>query len=255
MIHLDHFPYTPVVLDPAGRIGLVMLASDYTIESELHALIGEFAGLGLYSNRIRNDDQVTPETLRAMAPRITSTVEDILPGGHLDVVAYACTSATMAIGEDEVFARIRAARPGTACTTPITGAMAAFAAFGARRVGVLTPYRGDVNEIVAAYITARGVEVPVFGTFNEESDAAVATISLDSVRAGIARLVEAATVDAVFVSCTSVRLAAHVAALEAEFGLPVTSSNHSMAWHAVRLAGVATARPELGRLYAHSLIG
>lgn len=255
MIHLDHIPYTAATLDPTGRIGLVMLASDYTIEAEMHALVGAFSGLGLYSNRIRNDDQVTPETLRAMAPRITTSVDEILPGGHLDVVAYACTSATMAIGEAEVFALIHAARPDAACTTPITGALAAFAAFGAHRVGVLTPYRTDVNEIVATFISARGVEVPVFGTFNEESDAAVATISLDSVRAGIGHLLDAAPVDAVFVSCTSVRLAAHVAALEAEFGLPITSSNHAMAWHAVRLAGVDTARPDLGGLYGLALSG
>ena len=250
MINIEHIPYEAAELDAAGRIGLVMLASDYTIEPELHALIGQFPGLGLASTRIRNDDQITPETLRAMAPRITQAVDDILPGGQLDVVAYACTSATMAIGEDEVFARIRQARPGVACTTPITGALAAFSTFGAQRIGVLTPYRTDVNEIVAAFIISRGFDVPVFGTFSEESDAAVATISAESVRRGIHRLLEAETVDAVFVSCTSIRLAAEVPALEAELGLPVTSSNHAMAWHAVRLAGVHTARPNLGRLYA-----
>ena len=250
MISIEHIPYDAAEVDAAGRIGLVMLASDYTIEPELHALIGEFPGLGIASTRIRNDDQITPDTLRAMAPRITEAVADILPGGHLDVVAYACTSATMAIGEEEVFARIRAARPGVACTTPITGALAAFAAFGAKRIAVLTPYRTDVNEIVAAFITSRGFDVPVFGTFSEESDAAVATISVDSVRRGIHRLLEAATVDAVFVSCTSIRLAGMVTGLEAEIGLPVTSSNHAMAWHAVRLAGVDVARADLGRLYA-----
>jgi maleate isomerase len=29
----------------------------------------------------------------------------------------------------------------------------------------------------------------------------------------------------------------------------VTSSNHAMAWHALRLAGIATCLPELGRLF------
>jgi maleate isomerase len=227
----------------------VMLASDYTIEAEMHSLVARAPGLGLFSNRIRNDDQITPETLRAMAPRITTTVDEILPGGQLDVVAFACTSATMAIGEAGVFERIHASRPGAACTTPITGALAAFSALGAERVGVLTPYRADVNEIVAAFLTDRGVEVPVFGTFNEESDAAVATISPASVRAGVLRLLDEAEVDAVFVSCTSVRLADQVGALEAEIGKPVTSSNLAMAWHAIRLAGHQGAITGLGRLF------
>jgi maleate isomerase len=54
----------------------------------------------------------------------------------------------------------------------------------------------------------------------------------------------------VFVSCTSLRLAEAVAEIEAELGKPVTSSNHAMAWHALRLAGVADALPQFGRLFA-----
>ena len=250
MIQLEHLPYeTDGGLAERGRIGLVVLASDHTIEAELHDLVARFPGVGLFGTRIANDDQITPESLRAMAPRITDATALLLPGTHLDVVAYGCTSASMAIGEDGVFERIRAARPNVRCTTPITAAFAAFRALGARRVAVLTPYRADVNRIVADYIQQRGIEVPVFGSFNEESDAAVAAISPSSIRRAVSQLSAAADVDAVFVSCTSVRLAADVAAIEAEIGLPVTSSNHALAWHALRLAGVTTAAPELGRLF------
>ena len=95
---------------------------------------------------------------------------DIISGSELDVVAYGCTSASMAIGEERVFEHIRSVRPGAKCTTPITAAFAAFRAFGAKRIGLLTPYRADVNRIVASYVTARGFEVPVFGSFNEENN-------------------------------------------------------------------------------------
>jgi maleate isomerase len=53
----------------------------------------------------------------------------------------------------------------------------------------------------------------------------------------------------VFVSCTSVRLAEAAEAIEAEIGLPVTSSNHAMAWHALRLAGIDEPMPQWGRLF------
>lgn len=250
MIMLDHLPFVADAgLAPAGRVGLIMLASDYTIEAEFHWLFNHVPTLGLYGNRIFNEDQITPETLRAMEPRITSTTAEILPGGELDVVAFACTSASMAIGEENVFGRIRAARPGVRCTTPITAAFAAFRALGAKRIGVLTPYRADVNRIVADYMIAGGLEVPVFGSFDEESDAAVANISPASISAGIRKVMDTADVDAVFVSCTSVRLAQAAAGIEAGIGIPVTSSNHAMAWHAIRLAGVETSIPELGRLF------
>jgi maleate isomerase len=56
-------------------------------------------------------------------------------------------------------------------------------------------------------------------------------------------------VDAVFVSCTSIRLVDAVAGIEADTGIATTSSNHAMAWHCLRLAGVEDTLPGLGRLF------
>jgi maleate isomerase len=247
---IENLPFeTDGGIAPRGRIGLIVLASDYTIEHEWRQIFSAVPGAALYHSRIYNDNQITPETLRAMEPRIRDCAGVFLPGAKMDVIAYGCTSASMAIGEERVFERIREARPGVACTTPITAAFAAFRAFKAKRIGVLTPYRADVNQIVADYIRGRGFEVPVFGSFNEESDAVVASISPASIRAGVQRLADEGGIDAVFVSCTSVRLAEAAADIEAEVGLPVTSSNHAMAWHALRLAGVNDQLPEFGRLF------
>jgi maleate cis-trans isomerase len=38
----------------------------------------------------------------------------------------------------------------------------------------------------------------------------------------------------VFISCTAIRSAGVIAALEAELGLPVLTSNQAMVWHALR---------------------
>jgi maleate isomerase len=107
--------------------------------------------------------------------------------------------------------------------------------------------------IVADYIRARGFEVPVFGSFNEQDDPTVARITPQSIRRGVSVLLETAKVDAVFVSCTSVRLAEAARSIEEETGIPVTSSNHAMAWHALRLAGVTDLMPQWGRLFEAQL--
>lgn len=254
MLLIEHLPFeTDGGIAERAALGLIVLGTDYTIEHEWRFILQSLPGVALYQSRIENDPVITPETLRAMEPRITHCTDIILPGAKLDVVAYGCTSASMAIGEEKVFENIRAARPDVECTTPITAAFAAFRAFGAKRIAVLTPYRADVNVIVADYMCARGFEVPVFGSFNEENDGIVAAITPQSIRSGVERLIAARDVDAVFVSCTSVRLAEHAAALEAEIGLPLTSSNHAMAWHTLRLAGIDDALPQYGRLYGLGL--
>jgi maleate isomerase len=235
-----------------AALGLIVLATDQTLEHEARRLL-DLDGVALYHSRIANDPQITPESLRAMAGRITAAAALLLPGMPLDVIAYGCTSAAMVIGEAEVAALIRAARPGIACTTPITAAFAALQALGARRIALLTPYREDINHFMRSYIQERGVAVPAMGSFNEPDDSRAARIDATSIRSAALALGRHPEVDAVFVSCTSLRLIEALPGIEAELGKPVTSSNHALAWHCLRLAGIADRRPQLGRLYALGL--
>jgi len=232
-----------------AAIGLLVLATDQTMEHEFRHLI-RLRGVAVYGARLYNDNEVTPRTLRAMRDLIAPATELILPSMPLDVVAFGCTSASMALGEEEVFRQIRRARPDVACTTPVTAAFAAFKALGARRIGVLTPYAPEVNAVVRAYLDAHGAQVAAFATFDKRDDREAARISVDSIAAGIATLAHGTKLDAVFVSCTSLRLAEHVAAIEAEVGIPVTSSDHALAWHCLRLAGVNDTVEGAGRLFS-----
>lgn len=246
---VEHIPFkTDAGLAPKARIGLIVLASDNTIEHEFRQVF-TMKGVGLFESRIYNSTTITPETLAAMGPHITEAARLLLPGTDLDVIGYGCTSASMVLGEKKVAEQVKKAKPNAKVTNPITAAFAAFDAFKAKRIGVLTPYRADVNAIVQKYIEGKGYEVPVFGSFNEENDTTVANITLDSVRRGIDTITKRQKVDMVFVSCTGLRLVEVVRAIEAEVGLPVTSSNHALAWHCMRLAGLKQKRPELGRLY------
>lgn len=236
-----------------ARIGLVVLATDFTIEHEFRQIFDE-QETGLFTARILNEVNITPQTLSAMEARITDTVNLILPGETLDVVAYGCTSASMVLGEEKVFARINQSRPEAKCTTPATAAFAAFNAFEAERIALLTPYRSDVNHIVKNYIENAGFQVPVLGSFNEEHDPTVARIDAESILNAIDKLKKTGEFDAVFVSCTNVRLMDAVCDIEKNTGLPVTSSNHAMAWHAMRLAGDNRIMPQWGRLYEKKLL-
>ena len=120
-----------------GRIGLLALATDVNSEQDLRRMAPQ--GVEIFTNRITNANPVTLDNLRAMAGDVTRAARGILPGNRLDVLAYGCTSGTVAIGVAEVARLIRVARPGLPCTDPISAARAAFASFGARRLSLLTP--------------------------------------------------------------------------------------------------------------------
>lgn len=245
-------PALPFDLDDGvgfrAAIGLIVLSSDQTIEHEFRKLVG-LDGVALFQSRIKNDSRITPASLKAMEAGITNAVDVILPGMALDVVAFACTSASMVIGEERVFEQIRKARPDAKPTTPITAVFSALKAFEARRIALLTPYRDDVNHEIRVYIEARGVKVSAMGSFEEEDDLNVCRISEASVKAAAIKLGLEPDVDAVFVSCTSLRLAGVVSEVEAVINKPVTSSNHALGWHCLRLAGIDDRSHGAGRLY------
>jgi maleate isomerase len=254
MNHAARAPATQVPFTTDGglgaraTIGLIVLATDQTIEHEYRLMLS-LPGVAVYHSRIWNDATITPETLRAMDGGIAEAARLILPGMRLDVVGFGCTSATMVLGEAAIGARIREARPEVAVTTPVTGAFAAFRALGARRIAVLTPYAPAVNEGIRAYIEGAGFTVAAMASFNEPDDRVVARITPDAIADAAAALVAGSGAEALFVSCTSLRLVGQIAALEARIGVPATSSNHALGWHSLRLAGVADRQPQFGRLF------
>jgi maleate isomerase len=231
-----------------AAIGLVVLATDQTLEHEFRELI-RIPGVAFYESRVFNDSRITPETLRAIGPLIAPSLDLILPSLKLDAVGFGCTSATMTLGEEAVFAEIHKVRPGVACTTPVTAALAAFRALGVEGIGLLTPYTREINASLAKYFNGRGVDIAATATFDREDDREAARISVASIEAAAERMAAAPGVDAIFVSCTSLRVAEAVDRMERRTGIPVTSSNHAMAWHCLRLAGIEDEVAEAGKLF------
>ena len=252
--YIEHLPFT---LDEgtgsAARIGLVVLASDYTIEYEFRQVF-DTADIDFYTARIANSPTVTLATLADMKTRIASTLELLLPGDTLDVVAYCCTSATVVLGEETVFKELSSVQATAKFSTPVTAAFAAFDALSVKSLAVLTPYRTDVNNSISKYFEHAGYNIEVFGSFNEELDPRVARIDSSSLESAIARLLDEHTVDGVFVSCTSIRMLDQIARLEARFGVPITSSNQALAWHCLRLAGSDRKPSALGSLFERALV-
>ena len=249
----DNYTILPFTLDAGlaarARIGLVVLATDHTLEHEWRQIITQ-PGVAYYEARLHNSPDINPASLALMEKDIAQATALILPGTPLQVVAFGCTSGAIVIGEEQVFARIREARPGVSCTTPITAAMAALKALGAGRIALLTPYVASINSLFQTHIEAGGITVTQTASFNHGNDDEVARIDRASLKAAVLQVGAHADVDAVFVSCTSLRMAGLIRDVESELGKPVVSSNCAMAWHALRLAGIDEPQPQFGRLFS-----
>ncbi|ACP23772.1 arylmalonate decarboxylase (plasmid) [Sinorhizobium fredii NGR234] len=235
------------------RVGLVILATDHTTEVDFQRLVASDR-IGVYVARIPYANPVTPDNLRAMQPSLTAAASLILPDEALDVVMYSCTSASVVIGDEEVAAAIKAAKPEAAVVTPTAAAVKGLRTLGARRLSVLTPYTIETSQPMADYFAALGFTIDRFTCLGLTDDREMARITPKEIVA-FAKEAMAPQSEALFISCTAVRAAGVIADIEAAIGKPVVSSNYATAWACLRLCGDNSARPELGRLMALPLSG
>ena len=223
-----------------GKVGVVIPSGNQTLEQELITIMAPL-GVGCFFSRVEMVDKITPEILQSMKTRIAGSASLILPENCLDVLAYGCTSGATTIGEQEVFNQLSIRQASAHKTTPITAAIEAFKTLNTLKIGLVTPYIGEVNDTLIKYMEKSGPwEVTNLVTFNLIQNKDVASVSVDSIKEAAVKVGKMDNVDTVFISCTNLRTTNVVCEVEKMIGKPVTSSNLAMTWHILRLTGVTT---------------
>lgn len=240
------YTFTTQPRQARARIGLVQLASDYTLENDWHRLAE--AGIEIYSTRMAYNSVMTPDSLRATADSIADAAALVAPGLELDVMAFGCTSASMLIGSNGVAERLTRDRPGLPATNPWQASLCALRHLGIRRLAVLTPYNTEVNHSLYRGLQDAGFEIVAFGAFGLTLDTEIPAIHTDAIMAATVDLLAGCRAEGVFFSCTNLRAMAILEEMERRFGLPMVSSNQALFWHALHLAGQQPEIAGFGRL-------
>ena len=238
------------VIARRARMGLIALATDHVIEHELFRLVHPIEGTQIYTTRIPMEPEVTPRSLHRMKQSLTNSAKTLLPGISFNVIGYGCTSASVIIGEKEISEAIQLAHPNVAVTTPITACLAALKTLNATRIGLLTPYVEAVNQPIRKYFKTHDIEIVKSATFSEIDDNRAGMITPNSIKRAVLEVFSDLDLDLIFISCTSLRAAELIPELEALLGVHVTSSNHALTWHMLRISGVLDSLPSKGNLFS-----
>lgn len=228
-----------------AKIGYVLLATEQTIQDDVMLLRPD--GVGVHVARAAIPDSITNETLAAQAGLLADAAATLLPDGSLDVVCYACTSGSLVIGEERVFAELNKGQPQAKATSLITGVMRALEAVGAKRIVVGTPYLDEVNQAEADYMSARGFDILDIQGLNLEKDSDMVRVTPDFIRE-FAISLDRPDADVVFISCGALRTLDVIGEIEAAIGKPAICSNQAMIWDTLRLAGITDRFDGYGRL-------
>lgn len=225
---MQPFTYTRAK-DTRRKLGLIALQADETIEDDMSRLLP--TDVSFLVSRVPSGEEVTPETLKAMASHLTAAATLFPRGLKFDTVGYGCTSGASQIGSARIAELVRSGTQADQVTEPVSALVAACRALDLKRLAVLSPYVASVSDHLRTVLAKEGIETPVFGSFAEPNEALVVSIDRTSIISAATALVQERAVDGLFLSCTNLRTLDVIAPLEQSLGLPVFSSNLVLAWH------------------------
>ncbi|MGB5559024.1 MAG: Asp/Glu racemase [Paracoccaceae bacterium] len=234
----------------APQIGLIVLQADETIERDMQRLLP--GSVELLVSRVPSGTHVTPDSLAAMESELQHAASLLPISAQLSAVGYGCTSGTAQIGTDLVAGAIKAGTQTPHVTEPVSAAIAACRHLGVGRLGLLSPYIESVSDKLCEALSSANIEVCAFASFNESEERRVARITPASIRSAAAKLSASAEIDALFISCTNLRTLDVIAAIEADAGVPVLTSNQVLAWDLLRLAKIEVQATSAGDLWKRS---
>ncbi|WP_198369629.1 maleate cis-trans isomerase family protein [Roseomonas rosulenta] len=229
-----------------ARIGFLVPSGNQVCEAELHAMMPP--GVAALVTRLELRGSSEPELLRMV--EALEPASRLLADARPALLAFHCTAvSTFAPAMAADIPKRMTAATNLPATTTADGILAAFAALGARRVLLVTPYIAEVHAREVDFLAAHGIDVVGGSMLGLNTNAEMAALPPERIREQ-ARAAAAASpgAQAFFISCTAIRSAPLIAPLEAELGMPVVTSNQIMAWHAMRRCGIADAVPGFGHL-------
>ena len=207
-----------------------------------------------HQNEPASSRGITLERLLRMPEdsNIEETAKDLNPL-EVAAVGYGCTSASYirGIGGDiDISERITAAT-GLPATTTSSAAVVALRHLEVRRVSVLSPHIDELNERLSRFLEDSGFEVVHMRGLNKLGG--IENIPQEDIRDLVLELVDRPDADGVFISCTGMRTSSIIDSIEKVIDKPVVSAMQATVWETLRIAGLVSEVPGMGRLYRQAV--
>ena len=229
------------------RIGLITLASDFTIEKDFIDVIRD-KDIDLFVNRIECYNPLTSENLIKMSQKVTEVTKDILPDQKIDCVVYGCTSGTIAAGYNSIEKKIKLAKSEAKVTTPSSAAVKALKKLKIKKISVFTPYIKDLNNDVIDFFKKENFSITSNSYFDIKNDLDIGKVDPEYLFEVLSQM-DLKEADALFISCTALPAMSIIDKLEKKLNKFVLSSNQALIWDTIRSIGYNSSINGYGKLF------
>ena len=213
------------------RIGMIVPASNTNAEPD--SLMLAPPGVTIHTTRSGGYDvSAVPDSdeMRRFARQALDQQLQLLVDGRVELIAYACTSATLADGPefDRTFCEEITTKTGLPAVTTAGALIEAIRSIGAQRIAFTSPYVPQLAMEAVEFIRQCGIEVVNQVGFDKDLNSLEqnALTPQDAYDMGLkANHPEA---ELLLISCTDYRALEAVPALEKTLGKPVITSNSAL---------------------------
>jgi maleate isomerase len=224
------------------KLGMMLPSSNTIAEPQIAAMLPP--GVSLHTTRLRL--RSGREAL-GMLEKLEEAAQ-LMADAHVDRLIFHCTAVSMHAPEipAQITERVKAI---TSIPLTITSEaiVAALQQLNATKIVLMTPYDQATNDREVNFLQHNGVTVLKEKGLGIDSGVEMAAVEPEQWFRETVALRDPAA-DAYFVSCTTIRSADVIEALEDALGKPVLTSNQAMLWQALRDAGIDDRINGFGRL-------
>jgi maleate isomerase len=236
-------PRTPAInYGLRAKLGMMLPSSNSIAEPQIAAMLP--AGVSLHTTRLRL--RSGREAL-GMLDKLEDAAQ-LMADAAVDRLIFHCTAVSMHAPEipAQIAARVAAITP-IPLTITSEAVVAALQALDANKIVLMTPYDQATNDREVNFLQHNGVTVLKERGLGIDGGVQMAAVEPETWFHETVALRDPAA-DAYFVSCTTIRSADVIDALEDALGKPVITSNQAMLWQALRETGITDAVTGFGRL-------
>jgi maleate isomerase len=242
------------ISSPRAQFGLILPSTNTVVEAEFNWMrvpgVSWHTGRIFIPNPILDDDASFVAFLESLREEIGAAVKGVMTAKP-DYLVMGMSAETFWGGKEGAaeFASWMHELSGLEVTTGAAACKAALDTYGAKRIGVITPYQPVGDQQVVDFFEQMGYEVAAIHGLKCDSATSIGDVTPEEIKAAF-RLVDGPDVDLLIQAGTNLPASIVAAEMEAELGKPVIAINTATVWHAYRTNGIDDQLEGFGSLLA-----
>lgn len=231
------------------RIGMIVPSSNTNAEPDCLMLAPP--GVTIHVTRSGGYDVTAVPDSAEMRRFVRQSLDQqlqLLVDSRVDVIAYACTSATLSDGPefDRQFCAEITRKSGCPAVTTAGALIEAIRAVSATRVAFTSPYVPLLADEAVDFIQQCGIDVVNQVGFEDELSSLQQNTLTPEDAYRMALKADHADAEAIVISCTDYRALEALPAIENAIGKPVISSNQALMFACLKLLGIKIDQSDVG---------